>query len=58
MTVLTEEQLEFYIDHPLEFIEDMFPEYNIDEQQIEIIKAIPKALKDGKSISVRAGHGV
>jgi len=53
--VLTEEMIDFYIDHPFEFFQDILRKQPT-EQQEQILKEIPKSIKNKKNISVKAGH--
>ena len=53
--VLPNEAIEFYINHPYEFITDIL-QVTLTDQQREIIEQIPKAIKQKKNISVKAGH--
>jgi len=54
---LFEEAILFYADHPYEFVVDII-EATPTDQQKQILKAIPNAIKERKGISVKAGHGV
>lgn len=55
MPVLTEEQINYYYDHPVEFFEDILKK-TPTSQQIKILNKIPKAIKNKKYISVKSGH--
>lgn len=47
--------VKFYRTRPTEFVKDVNG-FDLTEQQKEVIEKVPQALKEGKSISVKAGH--
>lgn len=55
--MLTEEQIDFYIDHPVEFFEDILQKQP-DELQKKILNEIPECINKGLSVAAKAGHGV
>lgn len=52
------EALEFCADTPLYYIQRFVDRYIPTEQQQEIFKILPKAIKEGKSIAIKSGHGI
>ena len=54
--MLTSEMIDFYIDNPYEFFQDIL-QVEPTKQQKEVLKQIPQAIKDKKNISVKSGHG-
>jgi len=53
--VLTKDMLNFYIDHPYEFFQDIL-QVEPTEQQEKVLKEIPKSIKNKQNMSVKAGH--
>ncbi len=47
--------IEHYFDNPLDFFEDIL-QVVLTEQQIDLLKKVPKAINNKKNISVKAGH--
>jgi len=50
------EALKYYANHPYEYVIDIL-KVKPTEQQAEVLKAIPEAIKEKKGIAVKSGHG-